>query len=197
MIYLSIDPSISCTGYGLLHDDGSTNGRVIECGTIKPPDADSGSPWTRIRDGLLVDLSALVGSLLLAHEINVVIVETPQEWSKGLGGKRSAATLPTYGMAVGAVLAELESIRKDMSKPFTLLETSASEWTRSAPAARTISTSGRRQADPNKTARVEYVRALWPTAVLPTAKDKAGGAADALLMAKWQMDQQRNVRKTA
>lgn len=197
MIYLAIDPSISCTGYGLIQDDGTQYGRVIECGTIKPPTTETGSPWSRIRDGLLVDLSALVGSLMLTHEISVVIVETPQEWTRGLMGKRSAATLPTYGMAVGAVLAELESIRKDMSNPFRLMETSASEWTRSAPAARTISASGRRKSDPNKTARVEYVRELWPHAVLPKSKENAAGAADALLMAKWAMDQQRNVRKTA
>lgn len=100
----SIDPSISCTGYGLIEWPSASfpQGRVVECGAITPPD--SGSAWERIRRSLVMELNELAESLMDTHSITTVVVETPQDYAVGLNGKRSAATLPTYGMAVGVVL---------------------------------------------------------------------------------------------
>ena len=110
-------------------------------------------------------------------ELVAVVVEMPQTVTRGKKGKRSAAHLPTYGMAVGMVLAAARTAGVRRITP------SATEWTRGLPGV---------DGDEYKTKRVRavtyYYGAGWDKLL---SRKQAGNVADAALLARWALHQIR------
>ena len=167
---LSLDPSSECTGYAML---GADRG-IIESGTIRP-DARDKTPAARV-----LTIGREVGALVKRLSPGVVVVETPFATPRGgPKAKRSAMTLPTYGMAVGAALAAVDGWRRTHDPAPTLVTVPADEWSRGLAGTRD---------DAHKTKRVQAVAYLYqidPSALGP--KTIAGNVADAILMARWAL----------
>jgi hypothetical protein len=164
-VILAFDPSLTCTGWAVLHEDGP-DGKLIAHGVIRVPD--KGSVWERCR-AVCADTAALVAEWKPSR----VVVETPQTYSIGMGGKRSAATLPSYGMVVGALLATATLT----AGAWTIRDVSASEWSRGVPGTK---------GDTHKKARVQYAASVYgldPSSF--GAVSVAGNVADAVLLARW------------
>jgi len=168
-IILGIDPGLSCTGWAAITPD-----MILGAGTCIPKDG--GTAWVRCLQ-LIDDIGQVIESLRRdGHSPTTIVVETPQTYTRGMSGKRSLATLPGYGMAVCAALVSANSHKGGCCD---LIETSASEWSRHAPATR---------GDSDKRARVDYIGHLYGRAALDgMAKAKAAAIADAVLIARWQM----------
>lgn len=108
-----------------------------------------------------------------------VVIETPQTFTHGLKASRSPATLPNYGMLIGAMLMGFR-LWEGADK---VVDISASRWTAG------MSKIGQTKDDSNKTGRVFLASQrfrLNPGAL--GSATTAGDAADALLIAAWYAD---------
>ena len=168
---LSLDPSSECTGYAML---GADRG-IIESGTIRP-DARDKTPAARV-----LTIGREVGALVKRLSPGVVVVETPFATPRGgPKARRSAMTLPTYGMAVGAALAAVDGWRLTHDPAPVLVTVPADAWSRGLAGTRD---------DEHKVKRVQavvYLYGIAPEALGP--KTLAGNVADAILMARWALD---------
>lgn len=168
---LAIDPGISCTGYCLL-DTVGPDGSIHEAGRIVPGPS-SKSLGDRARS-IVSDINELVHD----NGIDAVVIETPQTVARGKRNTRSASTLPTYGVAVGAILAGVHV--PDLAER---IEVSATEWTRGIP------TTSRDKDKSNRVMLVERIYGMPSGSLGP--KTTAGNVADAVLLARWAMLRRR------
>lgn len=163
MLVVGIDPSMTCTGYAVL--SGSC---VLDAGVIRP----SGKTLTERAH----DLWRHCRDIVTTHRGAVVVVELPA--ARGIPPdaqgfrRRSALTLPVYGIAVGIVLGAYWA-----SPGARLIAVAADAWTRGMPSTR---------GDPRKTGRVRLVEQLYGLGRgglgAPTV---AGNVADAVLLARY------------
>jgi hypothetical protein len=108
----------------------------------------------------------------LPNDLRAVVIEQPQTFSAGMGGKRSAAHLPSYGYCVGAVTCGIR-----LYDGCELLTPSASDWTRGWPGTK---------GDPQKRKRVLMVNTLYGIDLdTQFSKEGAAGIADAVLLGRW------------
>jgi hypothetical protein len=168
---LSFDPSMSATGWALLVDDGTPDGRLEGAGRI----TDSGGCVLERAWKLYSEVAALIGEQLQPlSATSRIIVEVP--FNKARGGpksRRSAMTLPTYGMAVGAVACAAKA------SGWEVTSVPAADWSRGLPGV---------MKDPYKTRRVMYAASIYGRKPREFgAKTTAGDVADAVLLARWSM----------
>lgn len=171
MKVLAIDPSLSCSGWALVSGDFSAP-KILFAGTLKlKKDALPDRTFELFED---------VQSLLNEYLPCAAVVEMPQTFSIGFGNKRSAASLPGYGMATAAALLACRSwVEPGIPKTFTVLNPSASVWTKGYP---------KTKGDAHKQARVHHAALLYGT--IPQffgAKTTAGNVADAALLGHWAL----------
>lgn len=171
----ALDPALGTTGFAVLTADASA---IAECGKIKPDgDGDAYERAASIADLVLIELRKH------RERLSVVVIEAPQEIARGLAGKRSAATAPNYGIAVGVVTYAVDREIRTWPEPPELLRPSATEWTRGFPGTR---------GDTHKERRVraaEYRFGLEPGAF--GCKTDAGNVADAVLLGCWASERER------
>lgn len=190
-LILACDPSLSCTGWAVLRDDGTEHGQIVEAGFLSADDKD-GEPFARAGE-IAADLSTVIcrtylhvteGRLIgprTQSPFALMIIETPRDNGAGMRGQRSAGSLPGYGIAVGRIGHVLHQAATEHGADFR--HVSASEWTRGMPG---------NAGDKHKQNRVTMVGYYWPAwrdRLGP--KSKASNAADALLLARWGMLERR------
>lgn len=163
----ALDPSLSCTGFALLSRDGAT---LIDHGRIGPDcDGDAYSRAASIASLAVLEIRKVKDKLA------AVVIEAPQTFTRGMRGKRSAARLPNYGIAVGVITYAVDMELKGAG--VTLLRPSASEWTRGMPGTR---------GDDDKVRRVQAVERRFGLEIGSLgAKSVAGNVADAALLGCW------------
>lgn len=172
MSVVAFDPAITHTGAACVSDDGQQL-RMAELITIKGEGRDL---QDRLRE-LRQDVRRFIDD----NSPKVVAVEMPA--AKGIHpsaqgfGKRSALHLPTYGLAVGTVLAEAERYAELYPhRDIKVLCRPSDSWTRGYPGT---------ARDPNKTGRVRLVESLYGLAEGSLgAVTTAGNIADAILLAR-------------
>ena len=168
---LSIDPSLSCSGWAVVTGT-ARDPKILTAGMLRLKAEDLPER--------VMELFFDVQGLLDEFHPTAAVVEMPQTFSFGMGGKRSAATLPGYGMATAAALLACRTNRVLMT-PGRVLSPSASVWTRGYP---------KTKGDPNKQSRVHHAALLFGT--IPQffgAKSNAGNVADAALLGHWALGQ--------
>ena len=181
---LAIDPALGCTGFAVVI--GTIQKPVLLSAgrirlKIKDKDKDNKDLLAQRCIGLYNDVADLVQEF----DPDLAVVELPQTFSIGFGSKRSAATLPGYGMAVAAALFGLRTglrVTPNGAKLRAVLTPSASEWTKGFP---------KTKGDPDKVARVHHAAYLFGT--IPRhfgCKSDAGNVADAALLGFWAMGQE-------
>lgn len=178
MIIHAVDPSLTCTGYAVINDDGSENGILIDAGTHIP------------HKGTLAERALELGADIFdgfrSLRADVCVVELP--FAKTRGGPkatRSAMLLPNYGIAVGMALSAAGRWVADSASVSGLMTSRrvvavpADEWSRGVPGT---------MRDPLKTKRVAMAAYLYnrPVSDFGT-KSNAGNVADAVLLARWAM----------
>jgi len=167
MKVLGIDPSMGGTGIALLEGEPGTDGKIIEA-IRHTPEGDGVGPKASA-------LASFVVSYIREKLPDMIVIETPFEGARGgAHSKRSAITLPTYGMAVGAVCAAVQFCRIP-KHACGVLCVAADQWCK-------ITT----RQDPYKQGRVRYAAHIYgmqPEDFGP--KSKAGDVADAVLLARF------------
>ena len=176
MKILACDPSMSCTGWALIDDDGSHDGRYIAGGYIIPDATDDLAEK-------LKDLAGGVVARARESACNRSIVETPAATGRVRGAQRfrgTAMTIPIYGAAVGACIVGLA-----MGQSARVESVPSDEWTRHrVPSCK----------DSAKAARVEYVCRTYGLAMGSLGpKTYAGNVADAVLIARYAMWRERGL----
>lgn len=171
MSVVAFDPGMNHTGAASVSDDARTlRDRAIF--NIKAEDRDLQDRCSELRQD--------VRAFLELHEPKAVVVEMPA--AKGIPasaqgfGKRSALHLPTYGIAVGTILAEAERYREQRPhREITVLCRPSDSWTKRYPGTKN---------DPHKTARVRLVESMFGLREGDLgAESIAGNIADAILLA--------------
>ena len=173
-IALGVDPSLSCTAWALVKDDGQKLTLVHASKFSSKTDQDV---WTRARsicDALHSDLLPWLDDQM----IDVAAVEMPMTSMFGVKDRtRSATSLPGYGVCVGSVALLVESW---MAK-HRFHAPAAGVWSRGIPTG-----------EKNKSYRVEVVQRYMGVDLAAThGVTKAGDVADAALLAKWALDRHR------
>lgn len=171
-LVFAIDPSIKCTGYAAIRDDGVGDGQLVMKGTISPPVSRSIVDRCEF---ILAEIRSQIWSAIGHHSADrdFIVIETPQTVTRGKKGQRSASSLPTYGMIVGCLLWGLDERLWDMRHTV-----SATEWTK-----RGIPATYR---DTYKELRVRMVESIYGVRRGGLgAKSVAGNVADAALIARW------------
>lgn len=170
-LILSIDPSLSCTGWALVNADAT---KAVAFGKFNTTE----SMDLHVRCRLL---ATNVQSAALDHckaaDIAAVLIETPQDEGNSGRGRRSTTYLPSYGACVGYFLGHFDA--QVFAERVHAI--SASKWGK-----------GFRTGGDNKPQRVKA--AAWTYQIKPEDMGKptvAGNVADALLMARWWADRQR------
>lgn len=171
MIVVGIDPSMSRCGFASLRFPSPNSPRLAApLHQFRPlgPDHDL---YDRARS-IIMATRGWLNSLPDAPDL--IAVEGPQSIARNLKGKRSMATLPMYGVAIGAAMAGVrEWTLSRNGEPPTIQTVSATDWTRLMPGTRS---------DPRKDNRRAFVASLLGV----DAIDVPGpDAADAALMAIW------------
>lgn len=170
---LSFDPGLTTTGFAILSSDGK---ELLDHGVINPDcDGDAYSRAASIASLAVLEVRSI------RDKLTTVVVESPQTYTKGKGNKRSLATLPNYGIAVGVITYAIDMEIKGTE--IVLLRPSASSWTRGF---------ARTKGDEHKTGRVLEVEdrfklergSLGPKTV-------AGNVADAVLLGCWAAEANR------
>mgnify|MGYP000523497422 CR=1 len=188
MKLLSLDPSMTCTGWAVLEGEPGTSGRILEAGTIKT----DGSTYGVKLSGLAAQMRAKRAEVLP----HVIVVETPFATPRGgPKGRRSDMTLPAYGMAVAAALLvaheEWAAKYPEDWHPVAVIETPSDEWSRGLSKGKRLNRAGVMVPDDNKGARVEAVRYFYGIDIRDSAtKGDAGNVADAILMGRWALMRQ-------
>jgi Holliday junction resolvasome RuvABC endonuclease subunit len=176
---VAIDPGMSCPGYAVLAipaPHGPRDGTIVEAGVFELPDSDR-APLADRLGTLYADAHGVIERF--GSELAAVVIEFPQTVTRGKRGLRSASTLPTYGMAVGVAYCAALAHESEMLTP------SATEWTRGLPPT---------HRDPDKTQRVDLASRLYRLQDWPEAKAKRAAIADAVLLARWALNE-FNARK--
>lgn len=184
MKILSLDPAMGVTGWALLTDDASPDGKPEDFGLIR--NAEGGDILERVRqfrDELLTLMEKSVPDL--------IVVETP--FARARGGqkvKRSALSLPTYGIAVGTALCAAVGHQSTRHlhgpRPVKVISVPVDTWS-----------IGIRSGGEYKENRVQFATWLYKLREgIFGAKTTAGNVADALLMARWALATRRTDRLT-
>lgn len=184
MNVVAFDPSIETAGAACVADGGS---RLVNATLIR---TDRGERWDtedspEVRKELVrvMQLAADVGEWLSMHRPSLIVVEFPARtprpaFARGFKA-RSALTLPSYGIAVGVIVATASAWRdqrRNAGHPCEILDVAADAWTRGYPATAN---------DPHKTARVRLVESLYALAAGSLGcATLAGNVADAVLLAR-------------
>jgi hypothetical protein len=158
-VILALDPSSTCIGWAK-----ADNGRIVEAGRIRP-EKGKAEPLDRILS-MLADLMLV---LLACRDFpRIVVVEIP---SGHVGARHhgGGAGLATYGMAVGAVYAYLQSYR------CRTVPVKENVWTRGRP----------------KAQRQRELLLTWPE--YRKLRDPGGDIADAAGLALWYMEHKLEV----
>lgn len=169
---IAFDPSIDRTGYAVLEDDGDS-GRIWEAGLITTRDHSHG------RAARIDDLIAGTQEKLDHAHADAAVIEFPfSRVFPGRGTRRSIATLPTMGLAIGAVYATARAHWTSGKLPLGVLTPGSDEWPRG--------TVPPTKGDDAKEARVRYVEAVYRLRDGELGpKTTAGNIADAILQARW------------
>lgn len=170
MLVLAFDPSIKTTGVGVV-DQGSDH--LVAGELIRIPD-------TQDLHARVQELIGDVRDTLKRYTPDVVVVELPA--ATGISKKfqgfktRSSLHLPTYGIAVGVILAEAFRYADQDQRAPKVITRPSDAWTKGLPGTAN---------DPHKTARVRLVESIYrlnPGAL--GAETIAGNVADAILLAR-------------
>jgi len=168
-LLLAFDPSMTCAGYAVLHLPAGD--KLEDAGVITSEGETLFQRGTYLRN----EAQKLIAQYV--DRLAALVIEFPLEATAGMAAKRTASTLPTYGLAVG-------SIAFGVRWPAGLqVITPPAEWAQLAglPGAKK---------DKHKEKRVRLVETIYglqPGAL--GAKTKAGNAADAILLARWAVMQ--------
>lgn len=169
MIILSIDPSMTNTGYAVIEGEPGTDGQLLAAGCMA-------SPKAKTSFARAASLACDVRRTCFEHMPDVVIVETPFEKTRGGAGhsKRSVMTLPWYGVAVGAAICG--AMRYLSGTAAKVGGVANDTWAKRYPVGK----------DPYKTARVRLAADVYGREPGEFGcKSRAGDVADAVLMARW------------
>jgi len=163
-LVLAFDPSTDVTGYALVRGPD-----LLDAGALRP----KGDTLYAACRWLVDHAQAVIDNMARGAEgLEAVVVEFPQVVTYGKAARRSAATLPNYGVAVGALAYGLR-----IPAGCRVMTPSATEWTRGYPPTRD---------DRHKLARVRYAESIYGLAEGALgAKTVAGNVADAALLAHW------------
>lgn len=172
MSVVAFDPAITHTGAACVSDDGLE----LRMRALITVEGEGRDLQDRLRE-LRADVRAFIDDNLP----KVIAVEMPA--AKGIApksqgfGNRSALHLPTYGIAVGTVLAEAERYAETHPHlDVKVLCRPSDSWTRGYPGTK---------GDPHKTARVRLVESLYGLADGALGfMSYAGNVADAILLAR-------------
>jgi Holliday junction resolvasome RuvABC endonuclease subunit len=174
-LILALDPSIKLAGYAVMRADRRPLGSIVEAGILRVPEGKgAGGGFIPRIQALVQDIASIVDRH--AGELRTIVVETPLTITPGMGRSRSATTLPSYGVAVGAVLREAMRIAAASEQRITVVETSASAWSRGLSSVKD---------DKHKLSRVERVKVLYGQHLDLGPKTVAGNTADAILIGSW------------
>jgi hypothetical protein len=147
-------------------------------GTIKPGDGEGHARFLALADEAAAVWRSAFSEYGGAKRVGLVVEFPADAMPPGQFKNRSVAWLPTYGMAVGAILAGVCRIEGFGVPPEWILTPPASRWWRGiAPPTKD---------DPHKERRVVRCETLWnlkPGSL--GAKTTAGNVADALLLGFW------------
>lgn len=168
---LGIDPSLSCTGFAVLDMDPNLNAFVRRLGYIDGPDGPD--LWPRV--SAVAD--AVAAMMLAVPDLRVAVVETPMTKMGGVSGGRSRATLPSYGVAVGAIARDVEKLCSAQYRDpvVRLMHPSATTWA-----------SGLKSGGKGKPERIATVSILTGIDCKDAfGKTRAENVADAVLLARW------------
>lgn len=190
-VIVAFDPSVSCTGWAVLAIDGSADGRLREKGTHRPDDKQK-LP-AKIAE-LHRDVSGLLKELQAWSVVAMIVVEFPvaskRKPSAGFR-KRSGLTLPSYGIAVGAVYGPALTFQEN-NKGVRIITPAADQWT----GGDIPSTEN----DEHKTERVALVESMYDLQRGELgAPTYAGNVADAVLLARWglgRIDAPKELQRT-
>lgn len=173
---LAIDPSLTCTGWAVLHGPDT----VPHFGLIRTPKA---KPFL----DRVVEVCADLASLVVTYSPGAVVIETPATVMAG-GRHRAVVSGATYGFLAGAAYAHLM-----IAARVPVEGVAATVWTKSlGPAV------SRTRGDPHKQNRVRAVEYMVPALKgMLGPKTTAGNIADAILLGRWWFNQQQTRRKTA
>lgn len=182
-IHIGVDPGISestGTGYAVLEDLGeddkpNPSGVVVDAGCFTTP---RGLSVVERVDILVSDLGLLVATYGVgARSVTIEHPATATAY-RGFSG-RSVASLPNYGVIVGALTWGVV-----IPDGCDRLTPSPNEWTRhlDAPSSRD---------DPHKTRRVSYLESVYGIRI-GAPMTKAGGMADAIFLAMFGMFKTRH-----
>lgn len=163
MKILSLDPATGETGWAVLTDDGSPDGRLDDYGLIRGADGEL--------EHVMRELYCSALALIASHLPDVAAVELPFAQKRPGGqARRSVVHLPTYGMAVGVCLAACYAHTR------SVYGVPNDEWGRRFPVGK----------DQYKTARVLAVEGLYGLERGKMgAMSVAGNVADAVLLARY------------
>ncbi len=171
-ILLSIDPSLSCTGWATFD---ITEHKLLNCGVVQESE---GADLVARCDDVVRRTLASAFSVHDMSEITDVVLELPQTQVHGME-RYAQATLPNYGMIVGYFAAWIKGgiLFRPRLHPVTV-----TQWALRSP------TGGKQK--PRRVAAVQYrfgLDLLNGPDKLP--KDIAGNAADAILLGDWFLNQ--------
>lgn len=189
MRLLSLDPSMSCTGWAVLEGEPGTDGAVIEAGVIKP----DGDERMGIRRALYTEARQLM--MRACGVGSCIAVETPAERRTAWGGFRNRGAMdgPQYGAAVGVVLGAAWSVQ-DSPAVVSVIGVPVDTWAAGIPKGKRVNRAGVLVPDDNKGQRVAMVKYVYGLDIGGSKAD-AGGVADAILMARWVlMNRMREVK---
>lgn len=184
MKIVAFDPSMTCVGWAVLsreHGD-LDHGILLEAGTIRTDELETADTIGRLQ--LIAKETA---AMIDEHEPSIVAVELPSTFvpSQGRGMQRRGQ--PTYGMAVGVVIAATSTPRTSkygrITTPPRVIGWPPDVWTRALPPE-----ARRTSDDKNKTRRVAHAARIYqrtPESFGP--KTRAGDIADAVLVGWYAM----------
>lgn len=156
---LALDPSSTCCGYCLAEPRVGYGMRCIEAGVIKPTPR-KGTALERA-DRIASYVAALVAETPPAEIVIEIPAMRPPRHARGMATRGQA----NYGLAVGLIL----SAARAAAYPRPVHTVTADTWTRTA-----------------KAKRLGAVMATVPT--YDPATDPGMDMADAILLARWWMD---------
>lgn len=177
-LLIGIDPSLGCTGFAALTWDGTAGDRgekISRCGTLEPSNPDAGVVERALDIAGAVEGMVLgaIGDVFGPDPTKLIIaVEAPQDRMFGPKAARSNASLPGYGVAVGAVAA---MVARELSAA-TIYYPTPMEWGGKFPT----------RGDKHKEGRVRLVEAWYKLKAGSLGpKSRAGNVADAILLARY------------
>lgn len=162
---MAFDPSLKCTGLALLDVLRDASIKVRRLGYIDGPPGDD--LWQRVQAIQL----AVMRFMDECGDVGCTVVEMPMTKMGGVEGGRNRATLPGYGVCVGAVASMVSRHREVRWRYFP----SASDWS-----------SGLKTGGKGKPERIATVAVLTGLSLNKEfTRARAENVADAVLLARW------------